>query len=95
MPFCHLRLIQSKPKNDSYLWKNQFYPSNPRHIGEQIKRRRFDLKITAVETCKVLGINRSTLTDWERGRHTPSEENREKIAEFLDSHAVESLQRRA
>jgi hypothetical protein len=45
MPFCHLRLFETKPKNDSYLWKPELYPANPRHIGEQIKKRRFDLKM--------------------------------------------------
>ena len=83
MPFCHLRLIQRKPKNDSYLWKVQFYPVDPRHIGEQIKKRRFDLKMTAVRCCQILEINKSTLADWERGRREPSGENRQKIVEFL------------
>jgi DNA-binding transcriptional regulator YiaG len=83
MPFCHLRLIQRKPKNDSYLWKSDLYPANPRHIGEQIKKRRFDLKMTAVECLKILGVDKSTLTNWERGRHEPSRANRERIAQFI------------
>jgi DNA-binding transcriptional regulator YiaG len=83
MPFCHLRLIQSKPKNDSYLWKADHYPAQPRHIGEEIKKRRFDLKITAVQCCKILKIDKSTLVNWEAGRHEPSDENRQKIVEFL------------
>jgi DNA-binding transcriptional regulator YiaG len=85
MPFCHLKLIQAKPKNDSYLWKPNLYPPNPQHIGEQIKKRRFDLKMTAVECCEILSVNKSTLIDWERGRHEPNTENREKIVEFLDN----------
>jgi DNA-binding transcriptional regulator YiaG len=83
MPFCHLRLIQRKPKNDSYLWKSDHYPANPRHIGEHIKKRRFDLKMPAVECQKILGVDKSTLLNWEQGRHEPSNENRKKILEFL------------
>ncbi len=80
--FCHLRLVQTKPKEDSYLWKSDLYPAHPRHIGEQIRKRRFDLKMMAVECQKILGIDKSTLTNWERGRHEPSRENREKIDHF-------------
>jgi DNA-binding transcriptional regulator YiaG len=83
MPFCHLIRTQSKPKNNSYLWKSDKYPASPRHIGEQIKKRRFDLKMTAVKCCKILKIDKSTLFDWECGRHEPSDENRQKIVEFL------------
>ena len=82
MPFCHLRLIQRKPKNDSYLWKTSQYPADPRHIGEQIKKRRFELKMTAVQCRKTLRVDKSTLTKWEQGRHEPNEENLLKIAEF-------------
>src|SRR5205809_1022048 len=49
MPFCHLSLIEIKPKNDNYLWKSDRYPAHPRHIGEQIRKRRFDLKMTTVK----------------------------------------------
>jgi DNA-binding transcriptional regulator YiaG len=83
MPFCHLRLVESKPKNDSYLWKTDQYPAYPRHIGEQIKKRRFDLKMTALECRKILGVDKSTLVNWERGRHRPSREHRKRILEFL------------
>ena len=83
MPFCHLRLIQRKPKNDSYLWKPDHYPAHPQHIGEQIKKRRFDLKMPAVECQKILGVDKSTLCNWEQGKHEPSTENRKKIQWFL------------
>ena len=83
MPFCHLRFIQSKPKNDSHLWKSDHYPATPRHIGEHLKKRRFDLKMTAVECQKILGVDRSTLLNWEQGRHKPNDEHSAKIALFL------------
>jgi DNA-binding transcriptional regulator YiaG len=83
MPLCHLRLVEVKPKNDSYLWKSTLYPAHPKHIGEQIKKRRFDLKMTAVECCKILGINKSTLVNWEGRRHEPNHKNRQTIAKFL------------
>ncbi len=68
MPFGHLKLVACKPKNNSYLWKSSRYPANPQHIGEQIKKRRFDLKIPAHECRKILGVDKSTLLNWEQGR---------------------------
>lgn len=55
-----------KPKNDSHLWKQGLCPTHPQHIGEWIKKRRFDLKMTAVECRKILGVDKSTLVNWER-----------------------------
>jgi len=83
MPFGHLRLIACKPKNNSYLWKASQYPAKPRHIGEQIKKRRFDLKMTAVECQKILGVDKSTLTNWENGKHKPSGTYQSAINRFL------------
>jgi DNA-binding transcriptional regulator YiaG len=83
MPFSHLSLESPKPKNNSYLWKIDRYPAHPRHIGEQIKKRRFDLKMTAGECWRILGIDKSTLLDWEYGRRAPNELNRQKILNFL------------
>jgi DNA-binding transcriptional regulator YiaG len=83
MPFCHLRLIQTKPKNDSYLWKPSRYPEHPKHIGEQILKRRHDLKMPAHECQKILGVDKGTLTKWEQGKHRPNPANLAKINQFL------------
>jgi DNA-binding transcriptional regulator YiaG len=83
MPFCHLGVVACKPKNNSYLWKASQYPAHPRHIAEQIKKRRFDLKMPAVECRKILGVDKSTLTRWEQGRHEPNLKNGARILKFL------------
>src|SRR5438552_784329 len=85
MPFGHLTLTHAKPKNNNYLWKSSHYPSNPQHIGEQIKKRRFDLKMTAVECRKILAVDKSTLFNWEQGKHKPRLEMLKRIARFLCS----------
>jgi len=88
MPFGHLELVQGKPKNNSYLWKSSDYPANPQHIGEQIKKRRFDLKMPAHECQKLLGVDKSTLSKWEQGRHKPNHLIQPKILQFLGDVAV-------
>jgi DNA-binding XRE family transcriptional regulator len=57
-------------------------------------RHRFDLKMTAVECCMIIGINKSTLVDWEGGRHEPNHENRQKIAKFLKTESSRRNQTR-
>jgi DNA-binding transcriptional regulator YiaG len=83
LPFCHRRLVQKKPKNNSYLWKAGVYPSNPRHIGERIKKRRFDLKVTTVECRKILRVDKSTLTNWKSGKRTPKPKHHSAITRLL------------
>jgi DNA-binding transcriptional regulator YiaG len=52
------------------------------HIDEEIKKRRFDLKLTAFECRKILGVDKSTLSNWEQGKHRPSREHRARIIRF-------------
>ncbi len=84
MPFCHLKLSQPKPNNTSYLWKASRYPEHPRHIGELILKHRHDHKIPAHVCQKMLGVDKSTLTNWENGRHKPNREHLGKIRRFLN-----------
>jgi transcriptional regulator with XRE-family HTH domain len=67
----------------SYLWDIQRCPEHPRHIGEHIKKRRFDLKLPAYKCQKILGVDKGTLTDWERGKHQPCRQNQKQIIKFL------------
>lgn len=83
MPFCHFRLAAAKPHMTNYLWEPDRYPANPRHIGELILKRRYDLKMSAVECRKLLHVDKSTLTKWEQGKHSPSRQKWPKIVQFL------------
>ena len=83
MPSCHLTLIGRKPHVSSYLWKPCLYPTHSTHFGEHVKKRRFDLKMKAVECQHLLGVDKKTLMDWEKGKHMPKEDVRPKIVGFL------------
>jgi DNA-binding transcriptional regulator YiaG len=65
------------------LWKNQGCPTEFKHIGDHIKKRRFELKMTAVECREILGVNKDTLADWEAGRHEPGKRFKPVIVGFL------------
>ncbi len=83
VPFCHLTLKCKKPLNCSYLWKDELIPTQLNHIGDHIKKRRFELKMKAGECQKILGVDKSTLTRWESGQHRPGKELWSKIVCFL------------
>ena len=83
MPFSHLTLKCAKPKNLNYLWKRDHFPEHPRHIGDHIKKQRFAQKMSAKECQRILGVDKSTLTKWEQGKHFPAREMRQRIVRFL------------
>lgn len=83
MPFCHLSFTCKKPKYISHLWKSALHPANLRHIGEHIKKRRFDLKIRVSDCRLILGVSKRTLIGWEKGSHKPSRRMHNRIVCFL------------
>ncbi len=80
--FFHITLRSPKPVTASYLWRIKA-PTNPAHVGEHIKKRRFELKLKSVDVRRILGVDKGTLTRWERGTHQPSKPFLQKISEFL------------
>jgi DNA-binding transcriptional regulator YiaG len=65
------------------LYKKERYPIKLNHVGDHIKKHRFDLKMKAVECQRILGVDKGTLADWEAGRHTPTMKNWARITNFL------------
>jgi DNA-binding transcriptional regulator YiaG len=83
VPFGHLGFTCRKPKYISHLWKSEHYPADPRHVGEHIKKRRFDLKLRMSDCRLILGVSKRTLIGWEKGSHKPSRRMRKRIVRFL------------
>ncbi len=83
MPFGHLALKCDKPFLANHLWDASKFPKNPEHIGEKIKKRRYELKMKAVDCQRILGVDKGTLADWESGKHEPVPKMHGRIAKFL------------
>lgn len=60
-PFCHLRLVVPKPAGKSY-------PAELRTVGDHLKRRRLDLRLTQKEVAREIGVCQKTYEYWEQGR---------------------------
>jgi len=56
---------------------------NPRHIGEHIRKRRFELKLLQSELAQMLGVCEDTITGWENGRSVPQIQFYPRLIQFL------------
>jgi len=64
LPFCHLRLKSPKPLS-------QPYPRQLVTIGDHIRKRRLDLGLFQLQVAQQIGVDESTITNWEKGRGEP------------------------
>ena len=54
-------------------------------IGTRIKERRTFLKMTGEELAEKLGVIRNTVYRWEAGQRTPSDKDKKRLAEALNT----------
>jgi len=65
LPFCHLVIKAEKPKDSRY-------PSEIRTLGDQLKARRLDLELYQKDVAKLLGVDVTTIWNWENNRTNPA-----------------------
>lgn len=56
---------------------------DPQTLGEHIKKRRLELKLTQQEVARLLGVDLSTILNWEKGYTEPLVESMPTILRFL------------
>ena len=76
MPFCKLSLKAQKPLPDTY-------PQILRTIGDHLKKKRLDLGLLQKEVGERLGVDETTICNWENNRTAPVFRFMPKIIEFL------------
>jgi DNA-binding transcriptional regulator YiaG len=52
-------------------------------LGEQIRKRRLELRKTGTQSASDLGVSIKTLRDWETGRRSPLRRLQARVDEFL------------
>ncbi|MBI4719430.1 MAG: transcriptional regulator [Planctomycetes bacterium] len=65
MPFCHLALRGQKPRSPAW-------PREIRTVGDRIRRRRLELGLLQREAAALLGVDATTVYNWERNRSHPA-----------------------
>jgi len=74
LPFCSIQLTAQKPVKPSPILNT---------IGDHIKRRRLELNLLQRDVAKVLGVDASTITNWEIDKTQPQLRFMPKVIEFL------------
>jgi transcriptional regulator with XRE-family HTH domain len=76
LPFCYVTLRGHKPRPPGY-------PRQLKTIGDYIRKRRLDLKLTQKKVAEGIGVSETTVQFWENTRVKPSLALMPKIIEFL------------
>jgi len=72
--FVPIRLKALKPKETDF---------EPRTLGEHLKLRRLQRKLSQIEAARALEVNASTILNWEKGHTKPPVEAMPGLLQFL------------
>jgi transcriptional regulator with XRE-family HTH domain len=59
------------------------YPGSPKTVGEHLKKRRIDLKLTQTSVAFMLKCDETSVHNWEKNLYSPSLQYYHRIIEFL------------
>ena len=76
MPFCHVRLSAKKPKAKAY-------PAALRTYGDHVRARRLDLGMLQRQAADIIGVDETTIYNWESNRVEPAARLIPRIIRFL------------
>jgi transcriptional regulator with XRE-family HTH domain len=76
LPFCHVTWREREPPGAGY-------PEHPRTLGDELKKSRVDLGLSQKTLAERLGVDESTVWNWEHGRTEPPASLRVRIIRFL------------
>jgi transcriptional regulator with XRE-family HTH domain len=73
---CHFTLLAKIPPSRAY-------PVSLTTLGDHLRRRRLDVKLLQKDVAGILGVDTTTINNWERNRCQPRLPLFPKIAQFL------------
>jgi DNA-binding XRE family transcriptional regulator len=79
--FCRVRLKGKKPRDKAY-------PKEVTTIGDAIRKRRLDLGLRQKDVAKIIGCDKTTILNWERGHTHPSANHMPQVVIFLAHNRV-------
>lgn len=74
LPICQLTLKAQKPS---------LIPQNPQSIGEHIRKRRLEQNLFQADVARLIGVEETSIYNWESNRSNPSIKNIPEIIKFL------------
>src|ERR1035441_9352714 len=76
LPFCHAELRAPKPKPSHY-------PQQPNTLGDHIRSRRLDLDLLQSDVAEQIGVDATTICNWESNASIPAIRHIPAILQFL------------
>ncbi len=76
LPFCHVSIKTERPLPKSY-------PRELKTAGDHIRKKRLDLKLCQHEVVWLIGVDKTTVFNWERNYSSPELKYMPKVIEFL------------
>jgi transcriptional regulator with XRE-family HTH domain len=76
LPFCRFALKAKRPQSHDY-------PEELKTLGDHLRKKRLDLKLFQRDVAQRLGVNETTIYNWEKNRSTPSLRFMPRIIKFL------------
>jgi hypothetical protein len=86
LPSCHVTLTGRKPLPSTY-------PRQLRTVGDDIRRRRLDLRLCLRDAARRLGVHCSSESRWERSVTQPTAGRVPSVFEFLGHNHCDSVSR--
>ena len=83
MPFFGAKITAPRCGLGPYLERIQGYPATPTSVGEHIRKRRLDLKLLQIDAARIIGCDKMSVVNWEKGRSLPALCHMAGIVEFL------------
>jgi transcriptional regulator with XRE-family HTH domain len=65
LPFCHVRLSAKKPKSEAY-------PAALVTLGDHLRARRLDLGLLQKQVADEIGVDETSIYNWESNRVEPA-----------------------
>jgi DNA-binding XRE family transcriptional regulator len=94
LPFCKATLLGVRCPHGPYFTQVKGYPSDPKTIGEAIRKRRLDLGLRQIDVASELGCNEMTVVNWEKGYTNPRPDKIACVKRFLASFKPLSTEQR-
>jgi len=83
LPFCQATLHRVRCTQGPYFTLIKGYPANPKSIGEMIRKRRLDLGLRQRDIAEIIGCDKMTIINWEKGHTLPRINHMGAVVKFL------------
>lgn len=84
LPFCHSELKAQKPLPPEY-------PRELKTFGDHLRKKRLDLGIYQKQVAEIVGVDATTIFNWENNRTEPDLEFIPQIIDFLGYNPYEYI----